>query len=200
MENNIIVTVFNIESEGYQALSELRQSAAGKEHFVTSAALVKKEDGICTVLDGFGVGENTLNSTAMGGTVGMLLGVLGGPVGMLLGAGFGALVGINADASDTLYEASLLEQIAEKLDDGMVAVIALADEETTDALDALMSKFDTVIARFDADDVAAEVEEACDMQVEMARQARMKLRMEKSEKAREELRENMDILSSNFTK
>lgn len=130
----------------------------------------------------------------------MLLGVLGGPVGMLLGAGFGALVGINADASDTLYEASLLEQIAEKLDDGMVAVIALADEETTDALDALMSKFDTVIARFDADDVAAEVEEACDMQVEMARQARMKLRMEKSEKAREELRENMDILSSNFTK
>ena len=119
---------------------------------------------------------------------------------MLLGAGFGALVGINADASDTLYEASLLEQIAEKLDDGMVAVIALADEETTDALDALMSKFDTVIARFDADDVAAEVEEASDMQVEMARQARMKLRMEKREKAREELRENMDILSSNFTK
>lgn len=82
MENNIIVTVFNVESEGYQALSELRQSVAGEDHFVTSAALVKKENGICTVLDEFDSGANTLNSTAMGGTIGMLLGVLGGPVGI----------------------------------------------------------------------------------------------------------------------
>ena len=34
----------------------------------------------------------------------------------------------------------------------------------------------------------------------MARQARMELRKEQKEKAREELKENMEILSANFTK
>lgn len=72
----------------------------------------------------------------------MLIGVLGGPIGMLLGAGYGALVGMNVDADDSLYGASMLEQIADKLDDGMVAVVALAAEEKNDAVDELMSKFD----------------------------------------------------------
>ena len=200
MEKNIIVTVFKVESEGFQALTELKQSAAAEDHFVTAAALVKKENNVTTVLDGFDTGANTLNDTAIGGTIGMLIGVLGGPIGMLLGAGYGALVGMNVDAADSLYGASMLEQIADKLDDGMVAVVALAAEEKNDAVDELMSKFDTVIARFDADAVAAEVDEAVEMQAEMARQARMQLRKEKKEKAREELKENAEILSANFTK
>lgn len=200
MEKNIIVTVFKVESEGFQALSELKQAAAGDEHFVTAAALAKKEGNTCTVLDGFDTGANTLNDTALGGAIGMLLGVLGGPIGMLLGAGYGALVGMNVDAADALYGASMLEQIADKLDDGMVAIVALAAEETPDEIDKMMSKFDTVIARFDAEVVAKEVDEAYDMQLEMARQARMKLRKDKKDKVREELKENMEILSENFSK
>ena len=151
MEKNVVVTVFKVESEGYQALTELKQAAEGENHFVTAAALVKKEGNTTFVLDGFDTGANTLNDTAMGGAMGMLLGVLGGPVGMLLGAGYGALIGMNLDAADSAYGASMLEQIADKLDDGTVAIVALAAEETNDALDAMMSKFDTVIARFDAD-------------------------------------------------
>lgn len=200
MEKNVVVTVFKVESEGFQALTELKQAAEGENHFVTAAALVKKEGKTTYVLDGFDTGANTLNDTAMGGAIGMLLGVLGGPVGMLLGAGYGALVGMNVDAADSLYGASMLEQIADKLDDGMVAIVALAAEETNDALDAIMSKFDTVIARFDADAVSAEVDEAYEIEKEMARQARMKLRKDKKDKAREELKENMEILSANFTK
>ena len=200
MEKNVVVTVFKVESEGYKALTELKQAAEGENHFVTAAALVKKEGNTTFVLDGFDTGANTLNDTAMGGAMGMLLGVLGGPVGMLLGAGYGALIGMNLDAADSAYGASMLEQIADKLDDGTVAIVALAAEETNDALDAMMSKFDTVIARFDADVVGEEVDEAYEMQKEMARQARMKLRKDKKDKAREELKENMEILSANFTK
>ena len=43
MEKNVVVTVFKVESEGYQALTELKQAAEGENHFVTAAALVKKE-------------------------------------------------------------------------------------------------------------------------------------------------------------
>lgn len=200
MDKNVIVTVFNVESEGFQALSELKQAAGAESYFVTAAALVKKEKDSCFVLDGFDTGAKTVDDELRGGIIGMLLGVLGGPIGMLLGAGYGALVGMNFDAADALYGASMLEQIADKLDDGMVAIVALADEETPDALDEKFSKFDTVIARFDAEAIAEEVDEAYEMQLEMARQARMKLRKDKKAELKEELKENQEILSANFTK
>ncbi len=200
MEKNVIVTVFKVESEGFQALTELKQAAGSESYFVTAAALVKKEGKTCVVLDGFDTGAKTVDDELKGGLLGMLVGVLGGPVGMLLGGAYGAIVGMNLDAADALYGASMLEQIADKLDDGMVALVALADEEDPAVLDEKFSKFDAVIARFDANAVADEVDEACEMQVEMARQARMKLRKEKKDAVREELKENSDILSANFTK
>ena len=200
IERNVVVAVFNIESEGFQAFTELKQSLAGDTYFVNAAALVKKENGVCTVLDMFDTGASTKNDTMTGGLIGMLMGVLGGPIGMLFGAAAGSYAGMSLDAADTAYGASMVEQIADKLDDGMVAIIAFAGEETTAALDEKLSKFDTVIARFDADAVAEEVDEAIEMQYEMARQARMRLRKEKKEKVREELKENREILSTNFTK
>lgn len=57
----------------------------------------------------------------------MMLGIFAGPLGVLLGGSFGSLVGMNADAVDTAYSVSMLDQIADKLDDGMVAIIALAE-------------------------------------------------------------------------
>ena len=200
IERNVVVAVFNIESEGFQAFTELKQSLAGDTYFVNAAALVKKENGVCIALDMFDTGASTKNDTMTGGLIGMLMGVLGGPIGMLFGAAAGSYIGMSLDAADTVYGASMVEQIADKLDDGMVAIIAFTGEETADALDEKLSKFDTVIARFDADAVAEEVDEAIEMQYEMARQARMRLRKEKKEKAREDLKENRDILSANFTK
>ena len=200
IERNVVVAVFNIESEGFQAFTELKQSLAGDTYFVNAAALVKKENGVCIALDMFDTGASTKNDTMTGGLIGMLMGVLGGHIRMLFGAAAGSYIGMSLDAADTVYGASMVEQIADKLDDGMVAIIAFTGEETADALDEKLSKFDTVIARFDADVVAEEVDEAIEMQYEMARQARMRLRKEKKEKAREDLKENRDILSANFTK
>ncbi len=136
----------------------------------------------------------------IGGLIGMTIGILGGPLGMLLGGSYGALVGSTVDAGEAVFGASMLDQIADKLDDGMVALVALAAEKDEAAIDAKLSAFDTVIARFDAEAVAEEVDRAFEKQAEMARQARMELRKEKKEKAHEELKENMEILSANFTK
>ena len=200
MEKNVIVAVFKVESEGYQALSELRQEAGAETYLVSAAALVKKEKDACFYLDGFDTGVQTTNDTMIGGLIGMTIGILGGPLGMLLGGSYGALVGSTVDAGEAMFGASMLDQIADKLDDGMVALVALTEEENEEALDAKLSVYDTIIARFDAEAVAEEVDRAYEKQAEMARQARMELRKEQKEKAREELKENMEILSANFTK
>lgn len=200
MEKNVVVAVFKVESEGYQALSELRQAAGAETYLVSAAALVKKEKDSCFYLDGFDTGVQTTNDTMIGGLIGMTIGILGGPLGMLLGGSYGALVGSTVDAGEAMFGASMLDQIADKMDDGMVALVALTEEENEEALDAKLSAYDTIIARFDAEAVAEEVDRAYEKQAEMARQARMELRKEQKEKAREELKENMEILSANFTK
>lgn len=188
-ERNVVVAVFNVESEAFKALTELRQAAGGTTYLVSAAALVKKENGACRLLDGFDTGADTTKGTAVGGVVGMLVGALAGPIGMLLGLSTGSLIGMSSDAGKAAYGASMLEQIADKLDDDTVAIIAITDEESEEALDGRLSAYDTVIARFDAKAVAAEVDEAYKMQDEMARQAREQLR-----------EENAETLRQNFTK
>lgn len=143
---------------------------------------------------------HTANDTVIGGVIGMLIGILGGPLGVLLGGSYGALVGATVDAGDAVFGASMLDQIADKLDDGMVALVALAQEETEGALDAKLSAYDTVIARFDAEAVADEVDKAYEKQSEMARQAKMEVRNQKREEMEKELEENSEILRHGFSK
>ena len=200
MEKNLIVAVFNVESEGFQALSELKHAAEGDSYIISAAALVKKEKGACFYLDGFDTGINTTNDTMLGGLVGMLLGIFAGPIGILLGGSYGALLGMTLDAEDASLGVSMLDQVADKLEDGMVALVALTAEETPDALDAKLSAFDAVIARFDAEAIATEVDKAYEAQAEMARQARMELRKEKKEEAHEKLEENKETFRHGFTK
>ena len=57
-----------------------------------------------------------MDDTAVGGMIGALFGILGGPIGVLLGGSYGALIGSALDAGDAIDQASLLEQIAEKME------------------------------------------------------------------------------------
>ena len=43
MAKSVIVSVFNVESEGYQALSELKQEPQTEEYLISAAALVKRK-------------------------------------------------------------------------------------------------------------------------------------------------------------
>lgn len=156
--------------------------------------------GACCYLDGFDTGAHTTNDATFGGLIGMLLGIIGGPIGVLLGGSYGTLVGATVDAGDAVYGASMLDQMADKLDDGMVALIALAAEETDAALDKKLSKYDTVIARFDAWVVADEVDKAYEKQAEMARLARMEVRKQQEAEFKAQMEENEEILRHGFTK
>ena len=56
---NIIVTIFEVESEGFQAITELRNNPEKDGSFLSEAALIKKENGTCKVLDFFDTGAHT---------------------------------------------------------------------------------------------------------------------------------------------
>lgn len=198
MAENIVVSIFEVESEAYQAMTQLKQYPGDEKSYVSAAALVKKEQGGFRTLDAFDTGSNTADDMAIGGLVGALFGVLGGPVGVLLGGSYGALIGAAFDTDDALMNASMLEQIAAKMEDGEVAIIGLAFEEDEAILDQKLSGFKTITARFDAAVVAAEVEEAQMMADEMARQARKELRGEKKAAIKEKMGEKKAKLSAEW--
>lgn len=173
---NVVAAIFKTESEGFQAMAELRQNSITTQTTIMQMMLVKRENNAFTVCDSFDSGVNTSDDMLVGGIVGSLIGILGGPIGVLLLGSYGALLGSAFDAEDLVAEASLIEKVAEKMVDGEVALVLLADETEEAALDARLQKFEVEIARFDAAVVAEEVEEAIRIEREMDRLARKELR------------------------
>lgn len=176
---NVVTTLFGVESEAYQAFSELRVAPSGPGYALAEAALVKNDGGRVVLLDAIGVVEDQTNDTAWGIVIGSIVGILGGPIGVLLGAGAGGLIGNAIDTDDAIDSASALEVIAGKIYEGEIAIVALVQEEEP-AFDAAYSKYgDTVIIRQDASVVAAEAERAREVEAQIAREAREELREEK---------------------
>ena len=176
IKENIITELFERESEGFQAITELRQRPAIDNNVVFQAVLVKRDENGIIVLDRYDSGLITSSNTAIGGLIGGFLGILGGPIGVLLMGSCGALVGSAADTGNMIGGEVMIETVAAKLMDGEAALIILAAEEDEAVLDTVLGKFDGEIVRFDAASVAEEVDEAVKLQVEMARQAVYELR------------------------
>ena len=194
---NILAALFERESEGFQAITELRQKPVTDQYAILQMGLVKREGNDIRICDSFESGTHTDEGAAVGG----LLGILGGPIGVLLMGSYGAMVGGTAGALDSLDDAALLEMVASKLVDGEVALIALTDEKDESAIDACLSKFTVEIARYDAAAISREVDEAQDMKAEEARlavkelrQARLKGYEGKIEETREKIKADFDKL------
>lgn len=194
----IISALFKVESEGYQALTELKNAPVSDKYVVSQAVLVKKENGRIRTLDAFDTGLETGNDTLTGGLIGGLVGILGGPIGMLLGGSLGALTGSAIDTGDAIQNATLIEKITDQFVDGEVVLIALEQEAEEGAAQKMLSKFDATIVEDDAAEVADEVERAMEAQLEMERQARAKLREAKKEDFKKSIEEKRAKLAANF--
>ena len=195
---SVISVVFKVESEAYQALTELRRQPVSERYIVSQAALVKKSGGRIVVEDAFDTGVETNNDTVIGGLIGGLVGILGGPLGMLMTGSVGALTGSIIDAGDAAYNASLLEKVAERFADGEVAVIALAQESESNALDEKLAAFSATIAREDAAEVAEEIRRAEEIQTEMQKEARKKLREEKKSDFKRKVADGQAKIKADF--
>ena len=198
MSENILIVNYKVESEAYQALSELKRETSNSNYTISQAVIVKRESGKLEIQDGFNADASMGEDTWTGSLLGSLVGVLGGPLGVLLGIG-GAV-----DASDAAKNASLIEKAGDCITDGETAIILLAQEEYETALTAKLNRFDVTITRMNAAEVAAEVEHAREVERQMARDAREKMRAEKTEtfkagvaKKSEELKEWFANLGKN---
>ena len=199
MNENLVLVNYKVESEAYQALSELKRDTANANYTISQAVIVKRENGQLNTMDGFINGKDANDDTVTGSLIGGLVGILGGPIGILLGGSVGMLVGGAVDASGIVKDASLLEKAGDSIAEGETAIILLAQEEYETALTAKLNDFDVTITRFDAAEVAAEVEHAREVERQMAKETREKLREEKTEAFKETVAKKSEELKNWFT-
>ena len=204
MSENILIVNYKVESEAYQALSELKRETSNSNYTISQAVIIKRESGKLEIQDGFNADASMGDDTWTGSLLGSLVGVLGGPLGVLLGGSVGMMIGGAVDASDAAKNASLIEKAGDCITEGETAIILLAQEEYETALTAKLNHFDVTITRMNAAEVAAEVEHAREVERQMARDAREKMRAEKTEtfkagvaKKSEELKEWFANLGKN---
>ena len=199
MNENLVLVNYKVESEAYQALSELKRDTANANYTISQAVIVKRENGQLNTMDGFINGKDANDDTVTGSLIGGLVGILGGPIGILLGGSVGMLIGGAVDASGIVKDASLLEKAGDSIAEGETAIILLAQEEFETALTAKLNDFDVTITRFDAAEVAAEVEHAREVERQMAKETREKLREEKTEAFKETVAKKSEELKNWFT-
>lgn len=195
---NIVAVLFKNESEGFQAITELRQEPAAENFAILQMALIKRQGQSISVCDSYDSGIQAGNNAMIGGLMGGLIGILGGPIGVLLMGSYGMLAGSMAGTAEALDNTAMIETVSNKLLDGEIALVALAEEAEEAELDARLGKFDVEIARFDAAVVAEEVEEAQKMQKEMDRQARKQLRDVKKAERKKSVEEKRAKISADF--
>ena len=179
MQNNVVITIFDVESEAFQAFNELRGKCAGEGYIAPEAALIKNNAGAIQVLDAFGYGDPNAGE-AKGIVIGSLVGVLGGPVGVILGAATGAWAGAVSDSNRALDSASVVAVVASKVFEGEIAICALVQEEEP-AFDAAFDAYKTTIVRYDAADIADDVDRLYDLGAEISNQVMQEVKADRKE-------------------
>ncbi len=195
---NVLAVIFNEESQGFQAMTQLRQLPSTEKAAILQMVLVKSQDKKLNVCDSYDSGLNTTDDMILGGLIGSLVGVLGGPLGVLLMGSYGLLAGSLFDEEDALDSQAMIATVADKMVDGEVALIALVNEEDESVLDEQLKAFDAQIIRFDAAVVADEIEQAQEMEKEMARQARADMKKAKKAERQEKIEEKRAKISADW--
>ena len=194
---NVFMVIFEVESEGYQAFTEIKNHMATSRYIVPRMALIKRSGGKIVPCDGYDVKLET-SDMELGGMVGMFVGMLGGPLGVLLGGVTGAAIGSSMDDDDVEKALTLLEKASDALNDGEIALIALVQEARDGVFAGALAKFKAKIYKRDAAEVAIEISEAIELQKKLAKEAKSRLRKEKLAKAKQELEEKRAELRKEF--
>lgn len=122
---NVVLAVFDVESEAYQAMTEIRREPIRVGSVVSQAILVTQSNGKIKIEDSFDTGVDTRDDTIKGTWIGALVGILGGPLGVLLGLGAGGLIGYAMDLDDFKKNLRMMSTISEKLGDNQHAIVML---------------------------------------------------------------------------
>ena len=197
MENVVMIT-FDVEAQAYQAFSQLKNDSVNSAYTILQMAVIKNGDGKIVPVDGFDSGIDSTDDTWTGGLIGSVVGILGGPLGVLLGASIGLLTGSIMDANDADDNSSLILYGSQALGEGKTAIVALVQESDEKAFDLRLADYRCTITRWDAGEIADEVEQAEEQQKQLAKEAREKLRAQRKADREKERAEKRAAIHQKF--
>lgn len=176
MQNNVVIAVFADENQARKAYIDLMAApSCENKWFVPEAALIKcGEDDVIEELDGFGYTPDPISGKAagivIGGLVGLLTGnILGVVLGTVVGAGAGRRHDDRVAVAGAVGTTNVVAVVASKIYAGEIAIAAAVSEEEP-AFDEFFEGYDVVINRYDAADIAEEVDALYDLEAEIAAQ------------------------------
>lgn len=149
---NVLVAVFNSESQAGEAWRALESLAEPDTIGLNAGAIVTKNSGGAITVSGVQrpMPEGTLGATA----IGTLIGMLGGPVGLAIGAATGLALGATADVFDLKVERDFLADVERSLKPGKSAVVAQIYEEEIGPVNERMAALGGMVFRRALTDVA----------------------------------------------
>ena len=197
---NVVASIFHIESEAFQAFSELKQFVQTENTKLAQALIVKAENGVINVKDNFDLIDSIGDGYFEGGLIGSLIGILGGPLGVLFGFAVGGVIGGSVGSYEELANSALIITVSNKLTNGEVAIIALVQENDESVLNAIFEKYQVDIVRWDVATVAAEIESALKIQKDLEHQAKARLIADKKEARREKFDKLKANIKEKFSK
>ncbi|WP_040224970.1 hypothetical protein [Bhargavaea cecembensis] len=198
---NVVISYFKVESEAFQALSELKKlSTFEDEAILSQVGILKKEHGNILLKDSFDTGKVSSNDTLIGSIVGGLAGIIAGPLGVLLGVGIGGSVGLLVDTQDVKKEAGLFWSMTLRMKDGDVAIVAVVQEKSEEPLNRIFGKFETVVERYPAAEIQEEIDHARDVQDGLEKQARDKMAEDRTAHRDKKVSEYKEKMKEDFEK
>ncbi|MBQ9001212.1 MAG: DUF1269 domain-containing protein, partial [Eggerthellaceae bacterium] len=160
------------------------------------AALIQNKSNMIDLIDGYGYGPVD-GGASKGMVIGSLIGILGGPIGVLLGAATGALAGSVSDDNRAIDTASVVAVVAGKIYDGETAIAALVQEEEP-AFDAVFADYKTTVIRYDAADIADDVERFYDFGAELTNQMVQEVKADRKAERAERREEQRAKIKAGF--
>jgi uncharacterized membrane protein len=196
---NVVVVSFGDDPENdknaYQALTDLKELDSQGQIKISGAAVVDRDaDGRVDIKSQ--VGDTPYEGTAVGGTIGLLVGIIGGPLGMLLGGSYGLLVGSLFDMDDVSTTESVLGDISKQVQPNRTAVLAQVTEQSPEVIDTAMAKLGGEVLRRPVVDVEQEIAAAEEAERNAKREARKELHKARVEKTKENAHAKVEELKS----
>ena len=151
MADRVIVAVFTTQNHAYDAARQMQNLDEDEIVRIKRGAIATKDDkGNLTIPDSKGVG--TAWGLLGGGLIGGLLGAMLGPVGVAagaaasaaatgaaLGAASGGIVGTTVDLAEFGLSEDFVDDVSTQLNPGETALIAEADEGSTESIDRIVA-------------------------------------------------------------
>ncbi|MEQ7178445.1 MULTISPECIES: DUF1269 domain-containing protein [Enterococcus] len=162
MNKRVIILNFDVESQAYQAFSEIKKFHATRKIKGEQMAVISHDpNGTHQFKVEDFIDFTGSNKSSKGGMIGMLVGILGGPLGILLGWFAGGMIGATQDAKEIQNAQTVFDFVGDKIGEGATGLILIAEEEDNRPLNQLvMMELGGEITRLDYDDVEKDVADA----------------------------------------